>query len=114
MRTAFSRLPLSNLVTFEMIMERRKMINVDIADDMFNPKDETKEGPKTFKSMRRRRGPLGEGWQDSKAALSITHQLVTIDLPAPNFVPQKMISLGERMIGKFVWRYYCQKSTLWY
>ena len=87
-------------------LERRKMINVDIADDMFKPKDETREGPKTFKSMRRRRGPLGEGWQDSKVALSITHQLVTIDLPAPNFLPQKMISLGERMIGKFVWRYY--------
>ena len=88
-------------------LERRKMTTLNIADNLFEPKDPGGESPDSFQSKKRRRGPLGKDWQDSDA-LSVTHMLVTIDLAGPDIYPKKLHSFGEKMVRKFMWRYYRQ------
>ena len=86
-------------------LEKRKMTTLNIADNMFEPKNLEGESPDSFQSRKRIRGPLGKDWQDSDV-LSVTHMLITVDLAGPDIYPNKLISFGERMIRKFMWRYY--------
>ena len=41
------------------------MTTLNIADDMFKPKDPGGKSPDSFQSQKRRRGPLGKDWQDT-------------------------------------------------
>ena len=86
-------------------LEKRKMITLNIADNMFEPKNPGGESPDSFQSKKRVRGPLGKDWQDSDV-LSVTHMLITVELAGPDIYPNKLISFGERMMRKFMWRYY--------
>ena len=86
-------------------LEKRRMTTLNIADNMFEPKNPGGESPDSFQSKRRVRGPLGKDWQHSDV-LSVTHMLITIDLAGPDIYPNKLISFGERMMRKFMWRHY--------
>ena len=86
-------------------LERRQMSTLNIADKMFEKKMPGEKSPDIFKSRKTGRGPLSKGWQDSDA-LSVTHMLITVNLAGPDVFPNKLHSFWQRMIKKFMWRYY--------
>jgi len=86
-------------------MKDRKIIDIDIAEKMFD--FDTEDDPTKFTSVKTGRGPLDKDWMKNMEPLTFTRKLVILDLSIQeSLVPNKVKDIAIRIAAKILWQYH--------
>ena len=85
-------------------LEKRKIVDIDIAGKMF---ESYEDDPTQFKSEKTGLGPLSDDWMEKTDHITNNYKLMEIDLSiAHEMIPERFKDFVIRMTTKVLWKYY--------